>query len=842
MRLRLLVVILSMFLVLPLVNSASVGTSGMTEGGVVYKSPIITFNNNTASVNSSNFWDLLDTPADISGSEFWYNQSHWTKAGSFVYYNGGNVGIGTATPETELEVQGVIHITDPDSTRYFMEVYSVGGSGWIDSYDSTGNDYQDLVLRADDFIFDGGNVGIGTTSPDAILHINASVAPSIRLSFTDNTSYGGINFYEGATKRGAFLFQGSDYATPSRKGDLNFQQWGVVGDIKFWVQAGEAGEQIPLTITHNGSIGIGTQTPTGKFEIKSDHGVSSLFAYTDNNTYIRPGSITSGDVIMDVRNVGIGTVSPEGKLSILGDGSSVMVDLGNINHDLLITNHGAGNANFRLLAWAGDVYFDNFRKDGASSLGDTIFRNVWGATPTNVQETMRILANGNVNINIGDLLMNAGDIKLGDSQKIYFGNADDVSINFNGSATHFTNEVGSGDFIFDLNGGKLGLETGSTPLEVTLHIGSGSPNQAITEGGLYVTGNAEFDDLVVFDDYVNFNSDIFFNYPVHTKGLDFGETLWGGFIRGFDDGLILYVDDSAYNNRNFILTDYVNKDIDHDHDTTSSDPTMFFHSVTSPNNDNTEWGSISYINSSDEFRIAVGKGSINLNDSLYINGSSGNVGIGTASPTHKLNVVGIVNITQNITLGEKISFKFGEFIDNLVDGWLRITGNLNVTGNITAENVFLPSFVFAHTNNTIQVASTGVWYNITFDEEESTPKLRITHTYDDNTNDTFTIIDNGYYNIHYALSFEDATATPSAHIVTRVIKNGDEISGSLLEEDSSKQYDDFTISNGPIVYLVTGDNITFQFTADDTDVSLTSHRTYGEHHDTGVIKIIKIGN
>ncbi len=35
----------------------------------------ITFNNNTGSVNSSDFWDNLDTPADISGSEFWYNQT-----------------------------------------------------------------------------------------------------------------------------------------------------------------------------------------------------------------------------------------------------------------------------------------------------------------------------------------------------------------------------------------------------------------------------------------------------------------------------------------------------------------------------------------------------------------------------------------------------------------------------------------------------------------------------------------------------------------------------------------------------------------------------------------------
>ncbi|MBW1666975.1 MAG: hypothetical protein JRJ66_02760 [Deltaproteobacteria bacterium] len=44
-----------------------------------------------------------------------------------------------------------------------------------------------------------------------------------------------------------------------------------------------------------------------------------------------------------------------------------------------------------------------------------------------------------------------------------------------------------------------------------------------------------------------------------------------------------------------------------------------------------------------------------------------------------------VNITGNITLGDKITFALGELIDNIVDGWLRITGNLNVTESIIAE-------------------------------------------------------------------------------------------------------------------------------------------------------------
>ncbi len=37
--------------------------------------------------------------------------------------------------------------------------------------------------------------------------------------------------------------------------------------------------------------------------------------------------------------------------------------------------------------------------------------------------------------------------------------------------------------------------------------------------------------------------------------------------------------------------------------------------------------------------------------------------------------------THNISIGDKITLALGEIIDNLIDGWVTITGNLNVTGN-----------------------------------------------------------------------------------------------------------------------------------------------------------------
>ena len=47
---------------------------------------------------------------------------------------------------------------------------------------------------------------------------------------------------------------------------------------------------------------------------------------------------------------------------------------------------------------------------------------------------------------------------------------------------------------------------------------------------------------------------------------------------------------------------------------------------------------------------------------------------------------GDVNTTGNISVGQKITFAFGEVIDNVIDGWLNITGSLFVGGKINATD------------------------------------------------------------------------------------------------------------------------------------------------------------
>ncbi len=196
----------------------------------------------------------------------------------------------------------------------------------------------------------------------------------------------------------------------------------------------------------------------------------------------------------------------------------------------------------------------------------------------------------------------------------------------------------------------------------------------------------------------------------------------------------------------------------------------------------------------------------------------------------------------------KISFKLGEYFDNLVDGWIRLVGNLNVlghvnaSGNVTASNVWVPSYVGVHTNAQQAVTAGGLWVNVSFNDSATAIFQRITHTYNDATNDTFTIADTGIYALTYALDIVDSAASPDAHVVARFVKNGGiEIEGTLFEIDTDKQNKEEELSLPEMfVSLNAGDTIKLQFTSDDTTVTILSQGTFGDHPDSAILTIKRI--
>ena len=130
----------------------------------------------------------------------------------------GNVGIGTNSPTNKLHVSGDYIAVD---NGYGLT--TVGGLKYIADSDNnapaTGaihNFYTDNGSTSALAILKNGNVGIGTTSPSTILHVEKDTSsgavgtyPEIRLDNDEAFGRSELSFYDGATKRyGLFCYNG----------------------------------------------------------------------------------------------------------------------------------------------------------------------------------------------------------------------------------------------------------------------------------------------------------------------------------------------------------------------------------------------------------------------------------------------------------------------------------------------------------------------------------------------------------------------------------------------------------------------------------------------------------
>ncbi|MCK4588209.1 hypothetical protein KAT60_00140, partial [Candidatus Woesebacteria bacterium] len=119
----------------------------------------------------------------------------------------GNVGIGTTGPSDKLEVSGgALRLSG--SVSYVSgvnRIYSTSANGLVisPSLGGTGNDFS-LLNKAGNIImqnpagtttvaFNSGNVGIGTTGPDAPLDVLSTGGEQLRLTYADGSTYTSFN-------------------------------------------------------------------------------------------------------------------------------------------------------------------------------------------------------------------------------------------------------------------------------------------------------------------------------------------------------------------------------------------------------------------------------------------------------------------------------------------------------------------------------------------------------------------------------------------------------------------------------------------------------------------------
>jgi len=130
--------------------------------------------------------------------------SQWTTNGTAVYYNTGNVGIGTSTPLTKLHIVSTTDnpMTIDGAAGMYIGLYE-GGSyrGYLGSYSGSATDVDfgtggsnttgklNFTIQASPkmTIDASGNVGIGTTSPPAKFVVSQASSTIATASFVNTT-------------------------------------------------------------------------------------------------------------------------------------------------------------------------------------------------------------------------------------------------------------------------------------------------------------------------------------------------------------------------------------------------------------------------------------------------------------------------------------------------------------------------------------------------------------------------------------------------------------------------------------------------------------------------------
>ena len=114
--------------------------------------------------------------------------SQWITNGNNIYYNTGNVGIGTSNPTTKLDISGsgdqLMKITSTNANIAGLNLIRTGSSqvDWT-MRNSSGNLYfsysnDDMATLNDALVIRGtpaGRVGIGVTTPTELLDVNGNI-------------------------------------------------------------------------------------------------------------------------------------------------------------------------------------------------------------------------------------------------------------------------------------------------------------------------------------------------------------------------------------------------------------------------------------------------------------------------------------------------------------------------------------------------------------------------------------------------------------------------------------------------------------------------------------------
>ena len=397
----------------------------------------------------------------------------WTKSGStqtqtMTIQNNGNVGIGTTSPATTLDINGDIRATGlttpaPSAGSYMRMAYVAASSyGDLLSYNASTSTFMPMQIRGSPVSFPAGNVGIGTTSPNTALDLNGAFSARGMSAPAVSPAGQGRIYFDSTSNTFQVSQNGGTYVALATTG----------GAQTFSSDITMGGSGTGLAVTNAATVG-GTL------------GITGLTTLTGGLTSAGTASIT---------NATASTSSATGALTVAGGAgiAGALFTGGNIT--------SGGN----FLAAAGTAAAPSYTFTSDNTTGAWLPSAGSYAISTGGTERMRILGNGNFGIGTTSpastvmLDVNGGTTKgsmmargdynaiaytdAGGTQRFLTGTRKDVL----GNTTDYDFHSYGGNWIFDAGNVGIGTNSPATILDAAGTIRSTTQTVPTSGSGLEI--------------------------------------------------------------------------------------------------------------------------------------------------------------------------------------------------------------------------------------------------------------------------------------------------------------------------------------------------------------------